>query len=94
MPVGGILASLDGPGGFRMVIEALIDCFVAVEELLLRCCAFLCLRFSWLTIFCPYLLLTTVACLCFIRPSILSTSATIDLGARHHIALRPTGSRT
>lgn len=30
--VGGVLASFDGPGGFRTVMEALIDGFVAVEE--------------------------------------------------------------
>jgi hypothetical protein len=29
---GGVLASLDGPGGFRTVIEVLIDGFVAIEE--------------------------------------------------------------
>jgi hypothetical protein len=30
--VGGVLASLDGPGGFWTVVETLIDGFVAVEE--------------------------------------------------------------
>ena len=31
MLVGGVLASLDGPGGFWTVMEALVDGFVAVE---------------------------------------------------------------
>jgi hypothetical protein len=29
---GGVLASLDGPGRFRMVMEALIGGLIAVEE--------------------------------------------------------------
>ena len=32
MLAGGVLASLDGPGGFRTVMESLIDGLVAVEE--------------------------------------------------------------